>query len=637
MQSPRAPLYVFFAAFLTFLIAFATLLAVLKPELDKRRAAEQGASGPPASGGTDGTTSVASLAPSSRSDRGAPARDGRKDGRKPSKSASVPVDVSGRVVDPRGSPMGQAQVHVLISSRGKGDSAAWPLVSKPVNKDGSFSFRASIPPTGAFLVATTAGYARSDTRSLSPSGSPVDVGNLALKPGGQLRVRVSGDEVGKLSGADVTLVPSRSGPADLAPAEVAGRTGGDGVALLRGIDRGSFRVVARAEGHADAEAEWRFDGSGRSGTEEVSLVLLPLCAYVSGNALDLDRRPVTKGEVAVRWAQGDPPSDQEWRGPIDSHGQFRVGPLPRGTFKVQIVAPGMVQNTEIFAEADGESVELTVEHGGSVVGRLATTVAQLSQPARITVWKVDGSGRTQPVEGAYHAEAIKNSLKFRVDGLGPGRYYVRAAANGFAPGRSATFSLSAGGTHEEVVVPLGAGGSLAATLVDARGAPLGEARVTAFEGTAPPPPALVELFPADARTSTNADSDGRFEFASLSPGPVVLVIEAMGQAARTLGPLLVGEDEETSLGPLTVGGGAILSATVANARGDPLPFGSGLLVSNDGLVRVPFSADEDGNFCLRGVAPGDYVVSALDGRTGRTEVTLRPNETGRVQFFAEKR
>jgi hypothetical protein len=665
MQSPRAPLYVFFAAFLTFLIAFATLLTVLKPELDKRRqSGEQAASSsgaapdakpaadPKLEPKNDAKTdpkpdpkdpktpkpALAGMAQPATSP--APKEAGRdgtpKEKRSEPKAGSVTIEIKGRVVDPRGSAVADAQVHVLVSAKGKGESSAWPLITKPVGGDGSFDFHAAVPAGGAFLLATAPGFVRSDTKAL-PSSGPFDAGSLALKNGGALRVRVSGDEAGKLANAEVSLVDHGNGPADLAPSDVTAKTGDDGVALLRGIDRGAFKLRVRANGHADSESDWRYDGTGRNGTEEVAVVLLPLVAFVSGTVGDLDRLPVTQGEVAVHLAQGDPPAPQEWRGPIDSHGQFRIGPVPKGQYAVNVVAPGMVQKTEVFADADGDSVELTVEHGGTIVGRLKANEGAIPPSVHITVWKVDSNGRTQPVDGAYRAEVNKNTSKFRVDGIAPGRYYVRAAAEGFASGRSAPFSLAAGETSNEVAIALGSGGSLQGVVVDSRGAPVKDARVTLYEGTSPPPTALIDLFPANARSSMPSREDGRFEFTGFSPGAAVLVIEASGQPARTIGPLLLSENDAVLLGSVSLGGGTILSATVLGARGKPMPFGCGLLLANDGKVRAPFVADEEGNFCLRGVAQGDYVLSGLDGSVGRTEVTLRADETRRVQLAVERR
>ena len=625
MQSPRAPLYVFFAAFLTFLMAFAGLLVVLKPELDRRRAASN-----PAAKAPEKPTLAAiagSAAPERKADRAS------RSATEPPAAPQPEIEVHGRVVDSRGAAVSGATVHLVALPAEGRELRRAPPASVETSTDGRFSLRGPISPRGGVVLATAPGCARSEKKSVSVGDGPTaDVGDLALRPGGVLRVRVIGDGSRPIAGAEVSLTPQESFAGISAGEAVSSRTAADGSVSLSGIDVAEYRVHASAAEHADVESAWRFDGSVRRASESLELALLPLHGFVAGNAVDVAGAPISSGEVIARLVRPDPPAPQEWRAPLDERGQFKVGPLPRGTYSLELVAADMVQKAKIVAECDGVPVEISAEHGGSALVRIAASVETLDGPPRVTLWRADPSGRTQPLPGSCRVEGDAGALQFRVGGLCGGRYVLRVAADGFAAARSEPFTLEPGAPSPEVAIALGEGGRIRGRIVDARGAPVAGARISTFEGIAPPPPALVELFPADARATLTTEASGDFELCGLSPGSQVLVIEASGQPARTVGPLLVHDVGDVLLGPVTLGGGTILSATLLDGAGRPAPLGRALVSTIDGHVHVAFLADGEGNFCLRGLAEGDYVLSALDGTTGRAELTLRANETGRVEI-----
>jgi hypothetical protein len=336
--------------------------------------------------------------------------------------------------------------------------------------------------------------------------------------------------------------------------------------------------------------------------------------------------------VTVRLVHPKPLAEQTWRAPIGAGGTFRVGPLPRGTFEVEVAATGLVQTGHVVADGDGDPVELTCEQGGVVAGRLLGPSGPLAHAPKILLLQRDDKGRFQPFDGTCRSEADPLNLRFRVDGLGPGEYVVRVVAEGFAPARSAPFTLQPGVPVENLTVALGDGCEASGRLVDARGAPLARARVTAFEGFAPPPPALQELFPSDARQTAFTADDGRFAMTMLSPGAQTFVIEMPGQPPRTIGPIWIAEKGEAKFGDLTLGGGAILSATLHGAKGAPAPFGTARLARKDGAVDLVLVADEQGNCCLRGLPAGTFTFSAEGGGATPEEFALRSGDTKRVEL-----
>ena len=654
MPSPRAPLFVFIGAFVTFLLAFAVMLVLLKPMIDKRREeASRAEAGAPV---VASVVPTVNKAPASKSPAPAPAKPrpaAGSDAAKPAASTSAPkpaapapppatagahdVEFSGRVVDTHGDVPNLATVHLLVPlNERKADHFRF-VASAPVDRSGRFTLSAKVGNAAAYLQAVAPGWVRSERKGVTVVGvASADAGDLVLKPGALVRVRVVGEDFNTISSAQIRLVDESNDPEPLLRQKQETRTEADGTSVLRGVDSGDYTVQVSAPGHADAWAKLTVDGNAT--VDSVISVTLPAnVAFVSGTVIDVQHNVVTAGEVTAKMVLPKPASPQVWRGTIGPGGGFKVGPLPRGRFELDVDATGLVQTGHVLADADGEPVELLCELGGIVLGKMQAAVTQLAHTPKLSLFKRDEKGRLQPFDGVYRCDADPATLRFRIDGLGPGSYVVRVLAEGFAPARSAPFELIVGKTVDNVVVALGDGGEVSGRLLDASTAPLAHARVTAFEGLAPPPQALQDLFPADARQSVFSGDDGRFTLSSLSLGTQTLVIEMPGQPPRTLGPIVVDEKQPARFGDLLLGGGAILSFTMNQRPGAPAPFAIAQLRRKDGTVDVRFVADEQGNCCVRGLAAGPFTLSGEGTNADHSDFALRNGDTRRVELTVKSR
>jgi hypothetical protein len=148
---------------------------------------------------------------------------------------------------------------------------------------------------------------------------------------------------------------------------------------------------------------------------------------------------------------------------------------------------------------------------------------------------------------------------------------------------------------------------------------------------------MQELIPADARQIAFSADDGRFTLAALSPGTQTLVIEMQGQPPRTFGPLVVEEKRPTRIGELTLGGGAIVSVTLHDEAGKPVPQSMARLTRKDGSLDLRFVADEQGNCCLRGLEPGAWTMATEGDGGERADLQLRSGDTKRVELSVHKR
>ncbi len=598
MHAARAPWYVFFAAFGTFLVAFGALAGVLKPKLDARRAAVTA----PGAGSAAGQGGASQSARTRHAD------------------APLPRPAHGRVEDARGQPIAGAAVEL----RHKDGTTVATATSDPTGK---WSVDAVTSPDFELHV-TAPGFQAARGGAPSTTAEAIEFAPVALRDGGAVRLRVSGDAAGALDGATIALLPATA-VAGTEPIATAVTTA-DGTTLLRGLDTGRYRLRAEAADHAASELDWQFDGIGREGSGEVAFVLLPLVDMLTGEVRDDRHQSVGGGEVEARLVRPEPPAGQSGRGEIADDATVRSGPLPRGTYELQLHAAGLVQQGHVFAESDGEAVEIVATHGGAIHGRLATELALSAAPV-LELWRVHPDGHAQPARVAVTAIVDADAGSFRLDGVPPGRYFVRATGSGFAPCRSAPFTMAVGQPPDEIVLELGRGAALRGRLVDHRGTPSSGARITAWEGAAPPPAAWAELYPADARQSAATADDGDFELTALSSGTQVLVIEAPGQPPRTFGPIAVVEGADVELGALSIGGGAVLSLTLRSVSGVPAARGSVRVGSDDGTVDLIALADGDGNLCLRGLAAGDYTLTPGDG-SEPLRATLSDGATARHEL-----
>lgn len=598
MRSSRAPLCVFFAAFGTFLVAFGTLVALLRPDgagAQKRETVPVVAL-PGQEGGVR-----ASLAPLSAG------------GLRPAAKAVA----TGRVVDTRGAPIPGARIDLV-------DDAGATVASTECDAAGRFE--AGVAADGALaLVASAPGYQSAPPIRLSGNARRADLGDVALRDGGALRVRVSGDLRGALAGATVALLPAAGG----APLSTA-TTAADGTGVLRGVDRGAYRLRVEAAGHAHAERAWKFEGVGRDGTGEIAFVLLPLVGTITGEAQDANLRAIDEGEIVARMVRPEADPTREWRAALRSDGSFEIGPLPAGTFELELVAAGMVQQGHVYADVGGEPVSIVAHHGGELRGRFEGAV-ELTAATTLALWKVDPLGRAQPLESSPRFAVDVERQTFRFEGVAPGRYLVRAVAEGYAPSRSLPFEVATGSAAGEIVVELGEGGRFEGSLVDHRGDPIAQARVTLFEGAAPPPPAWASFFPRDARQQATTGPDGRFDLSGLASGAQVVVFEAPGQPPRSFGPLWIAEGTHTTLAGLSIAGGAVLSVSLHDGAGVVAAGGRVRVSCVERGIDVTALADEQGNLCLRGLPAGSYWLAPADGSEPR-EVALVAGETQRLEL-----
>jgi carboxypeptidase family protein len=214
--------------------------------------------------------------------------------------------------------------------------------------------------------------------------------------------------------------------------------------------------------------------------------------------------------------------------------------------------------------------------------------------------------------------------RFELPGLLPGRYEVAAVAPGFAPGSRGGVEVRAN-EAAGADVTLKVESFLAGRVVDAEGAGVPVARISAREAQGFGPRAVYLLGTGSARSS----ADGSFRIGSLGPGPHRVSARADGRFPA--------EDQQIDLPPASgvenlrfvLEAGRAVAGRVVDAAG--VPIACARVFARDepnprpgpGLPRWSDQSGktaEDGAFRLTGLGEGPFVVGAsLEGK-GQAEV-----------------
>jgi carboxypeptidase family protein/PDZ domain-containing protein len=370
--------------------------------------------------------------------------------------------------------------------------------------------------------------------------------------------------------------------------------------LLAGAAAPGYLPFAPAWGESPVRLE------ARAGEVVKGLVvrLAPAVEY-DGHVVDAEGRPVAGAEVRIA---GEDPSARVVAAPD----RWRTG--PGGAFH--------------FAAPDGAVLEARRE--GQGVGRgavdmavRATRALTIRLQAASSVLSIAGSvedAQGAPVEGAIVRASRRRSDappatartdaagRFRLEGVGEGRWLVTASRPGAAP---ASDVAEAGAS--DVRLRLAGGGRVTGRVKDARsGAP-----VTSF---------TVAVLSRTPRSVQVAAADGRYELDELPPGRAFVTVTAPGYAAPDEVRVAVPEPgAPAATADFALAPGARLRGVVVE-RGSGAPVAGARVEAEGGVPDVPgapvrneVATDAEGRFELSGLGDGSTtLVASAPGHHART-------------------
>lgn len=558
--------------------------------------------------------------------------------------------VRGRAVDPRSQPIRGARIELgaslgqqssLATARALGH-LAWEVAVQS-NDRGTFEIK-GVPAHGLQLLMQVSAPARPVTHfdALQPvPGDVLDLGDVVLADGAQVRGVVRNELGGPIQGAEVRWAPSYTGilRGRMRDAEgtLVGLSDAGGSFTATELPPGELRFAARAQGYS---SDWSLpvrleDGQRVDDLELVVGAGRPLVGTVHA----FQGEPVIASLVA--WQEGG--ENPKLTGESDAGGHFSIpGAQPGHRYSISVAAPGYRDRwisrvrlpekgepdepipIELFPAVDVQVVALDAETDEPVEGAWVAWAGQTGIGGMGGVERNGlraGAARwlgTTDAEGRLTLEDVADVSRS-----------VVAAADGYAPAverlgiprddptvtESELVLRLERGTRLEVIV-VGAGGPLAGARVELRQSPRssGFGRITS---AAPDPSNLAK--PLLARGTSGPD--GVAEFPNL-PEDMYLVTAEAEDHARVLSEafLLDSSLEEFPLEVYLPAAGSLVGRV--QVRGQPAPrqlvVATALLETEatsrptGGEKGLSYTATTDatGSYALTGLAPGDYELVA---------------------------
>ncbi|HKE02043.1 MAG TPA: carboxypeptidase-like regulatory domain-containing protein, partial [Planctomycetota bacterium] len=426
---------------------------------------------------------------------------------------------------------------------------------------------------------------------------------IALHPAGSISGTVTDGAGHPIPGISIALA-RRTSSADLEESG-DGRSGLDGRFAFTDVASGGSALVLQASGEGFATRRLTLPPLTTGGAREVEVVLEP--------SSELAIRVVgSRGEpLAGAAVEAHGIADSAFVGSATT-GAGGIATIPGASatrlYRVYAEAPGHVVG--IAPGASTESiVELRLDPAYALAGRVVDA-GGAGAAARVRL--IRSSDRDVTLE---QLDATADaSGGFRFDGLAAGDVRLVAEAPGFAPAQ-------VGPLH----VGPGADGAFAGDVVialDAGVAWIGRVRTEDGDAIADAVVSLVTKAPASARASdvlgvaTRTARDGAFRLEHVPSRATALLVSAPDLAPR----LLRIPDASASpagvrdLGDLRLARGGGVVGRVVDAAGRPLAGIRIGLSSREsfGAAAPRTETGADGEFAIRGVAPGAYSLDAVD-------------------------
>ena len=328
----------------------------------------------------------------------------------------------GRVVDLEQRAIADAEVAVVDPARRslplglRGDVAADPLRVR-TDAQGRFEL-AAIPAQVIDVGIRASGFAPMALRGLEvPAGKgKADLGTLVLVPGAAISGRVV-DVAGEgIASAAVhvlepNLSPDRFLEARLERLRPAATTDPRGHFRIADIPLADRRdLVVRAEGYVQGALR-----AIAAPPPQPVTVVLERSSGLHGWVRDEAGEAIDDADVAFEWRQRLASSEREirvgapilYRTQTDAEGYFRLSGMAPGPGSLTAFAAGFVtlEPIKVEAPAAGESheVELVLEHGAVVEGRVSTTAEDPLPGVRVAIGDATGNS---DAEGYYRIEGV---------------------------------------------------------------------------------------------------------------------------------------------------------------------------------------------------------------------------------------
>jgi RNA polymerase sigma factor (sigma-70 family) len=521
-----------------------------------------------------------------------------------------PGSISGTVCDPAGRAASGARI-ALVAFAAYEDmedkTALRPRGDVLAEADGSFRFT-RVTPGVYLLTATAEGWApaeRTDV-ALLPGESLANIELRLARGGVKLRGGVSDAGGGPVAGAAIRALALGAGRRLEAAHTFLGASDGRGQYSID-LTRGSYRVVADADGYVPTSVEVALDGD-----QSHDFRLTP-AARISGHVIERGGGPVRGATVRL---QSDALIKPESRvTTADVEGAFLFRNLSPGSFRLSARSGALVgvapHKVTVALAGAATNVVIELSRGLAIAGRVVDAVGKPVPGARVRLDE-DAASSLSGSDGRY-----------RLEGVSPGHHTVTGEATNHSPAR-ATVALDRADA-EAVDLTLGLESTIDGRVLGRDGAPVARASVTALVVRAD---ALSEVVTSAAVART--DDRGRFHLGGLGSGGARVEAEQAEAGRGVAGPFAL-EAGQTRTVDVRLGRGGMIRGTVY--WDDRSPARNVVAGGHQpGRPGCSTTTDQEGRYEIGPFPSGDVTVTArpeidpLGGGSEVRRVSLAPAE-----------
>lgn len=514
--------------------------------------------------------------------------------------------LEGRVSDPQGNPIAEAEVRAasggrgepifVLLARGNAEPDAW------TGADGWFRVPDLVPGQPVHVAIRRRGFGAADLPGVVPPAEPLAV---TLHPALRLSGRVVDPGGEPVAGARIVLTAEwqRGGAMSMRSAGHA-ESDEEGRFLFEDVEPGTVRLMAFAEGRQPAELGGIAAPPGKD-VEGIELVLAP-GAVVEGRVLDAAGKPVAGAMVQPVESEMGARMRMSSGGATDGDGLYRIEGLAPGTRSIEAQdGQGRRAVGELEVRPGTNRLDLRFRGGHEIAGRVLDPEGAPAAGAEVALTSAGRmGGEQQTVSGTDGA--------FRLDDVEDGEYRLLASKEGYARTESDPLRV-AGAAVSGIEIRLQAGGALTGRLLGLDADELPRVGVRAMSRGAP--------FQAQ---QSGADYEGRYRIPNLGPGEWLVVAEVHGDSGRRAeGQVTLEPGAAEAVLDLEFGGGFTLSGVVTKG-GSQLPGVAIEVGGTDVNDRGSATTDAKGSFRVSSLEAGSYEVTAHAGGAAqaRTEVKL---------------
>lgn len=513
------------------------------------------------------------------------------------------VEITGVVVDGEGKPQEGASVVAaeatqMLNAMPLGGAVSSGTLSEwtRTGADGRFAMQVN---TGEYdFSAWKQGYAAADAGSVKVNAQTEPL-RIALVRAAEIRGRVLKSDGSAPAGG--VVVAMRAGQSGAGQATL----GADGSFVFDSLAVGAYTLSVQSE---DGSATKTVTAPARD-----VLIELPALTPVRGRVTDKATGAAVQQFTVVT---SNTAAQHYGRNEVAEESGAYTSNVPGGSTEIEISAPGFTKverTVTVVASKPLDGIDFALDRGRRLTGRVTASDGTALDQATVTIGEEQYSGETAATaeDGTFELEGVAvTGVVLSVRRVG----YLTTATK-----------VAAGADDQRVDVTLSHGRKLSGRVLDASGAGVAEAGISASS----------QVHGAEAQTTTTA-ADGSFTLTGLIEAHYDIEAQKEGAGEASLADIDVKTTKPVVLRLVSKPKGAIHGTVAGAARGDWM-MGMVHARSENGMASAQIQ--RDGTYRIENVPAGEVTVAAVltaadRESTSSKTVTLPPGADIEVHLAA---